>query len=210
MAAIAEAGTRLRAAHHFGALRALPTHGCMRKILVLVSGVFLMAASAYAQDDNHFRDFRKKLIWKGPLAKTAVSALFSEAINSPREWGRGIEGVGKRAGNSFGQRAIKATVELGASTWTHEDLHFHRLGEGSILRRATHAAVTTFWVRRDNGAGHTLAAGRIAGNFTASQISRTWMPARVATFGAGMESFGASMGLDVGLNLFREFWPRRR
>ena len=81
-----------------------------------------------------FGIFEDKLIWKGPLVKTAISALFNEAINSPTEWGRGIDGFGKRAGNSFGQRAVKASVELGLSTWTHEDLHFRRLGEGSFGR----------------------------------------------------------------------------
>ena len=73
-----------------------------------------------------------------------------------------------------------------------------------------HAAVGTFWVPRDNGPGHTLAVGRITGAFAAGQVSRIWMPSRVATFGAGMRSSGGTLGLDVGVNLFREFWPRKR
>jgi hypothetical protein len=182
----------------------------MRKLFVAMCGVSLMAASAYGQDDNHFRDFRDKLIWKGPLIKTAISALYGEAINSPREWGRGIDGFGKRAGSSFAKRAVKATVELGVSEWTHEDLHFRRLGEGSFFGRVKHSMLGTFWVRRDNGMGHTLAVGRITGAFAAGQVARTWMPARVATFGAGMQSFGGTLGLDVGTDLVREFWPRKR
>ena len=87
----------------------------MRKLFVAMCGVSLMAGSACAQDADHLRDFRDKLIWKGPLMKTAFSALFNEAINSPTEWGRGIDGFAKRAGNSFGQRAVKASVELGVS-----------------------------------------------------------------------------------------------
>jgi len=51
--------------------------------------------------------------------------------------------------------------------------------------------------------------GRISGAFAAGQISRTWMPPRVADFGAGMQTFGSAMGLDVGFNVFREFWPRK-
>jgi len=159
--------------------------------------------------DDHWRDFKRKLIWKGPLAKTLLSATFNEIRNSPHEWGRGADGFAKRAGNSLGQRAVKATVELGASEWTHEDLHYHRLGEGSFFRRIGHAAAGTFWVRRDNGEGSTLAVGRITGAFAAGQVSRTWMPDRVATFSAGMQTFGSTLGLDVGWNLFREFWPRK-
>jgi hypothetical protein len=84
------------------------------------------------------------------------------------------------------------------------------MGQGGFWPRVKHAAVTTYWVGRDNGqAGQTLAAGRITGAFAAGMVSRTWMPSRVATFGAGMQSFGGSIGLDVGLNLFKEFWPRK-
>jgi hypothetical protein len=71
------------------------------------------------------------------------------------------------------------------------------------------AALGTYWVRRDNGQGQTVAIGRITGGFAAGMVARTWMPARVATFGAGMQSFAGSLGLDVGLNLFHEFWPHK-
>ncbi len=177
-------------------------------------GAFLLSGAADAQPlappvDDHLREFRQKLIWKAPLAKTALSALFNEVRNSPHEWGRGADGFAKRAGSAFGQRAVKATVELGVSAWTHEDLHYHRSGHGSFWSRVKHAAVSTFWVRRDNGDGNTLAAGRITGAFAASQVSRSWMPDRVATFGAGAQSFGATLGLDVGTNLFVEFWPHK-
>jgi hypothetical protein len=182
----------------------------MRKLLMAVCGGVLLVASASAQTDNHLRDFRNKLIWKGPLIKTTFSALFNEARNSPHEWERGADGFGKRVASSFGQRAIKATVELGVSYWTHENLHYKRMGQGGFWPRVKHAAVSTYWVERDNGVGgQTLAVGRITGAFAAGMISRAWMPSRVATFGAGMESFGGTIGLDVGLNLFKEFWPRR-
>ena len=184
----------------------------MRKLFVAICGASLMAGSVCAQDaDHHLRDFRDKLIWKGPLMKTAISALFNEAINSPTEWGRGSKGFAKRAGNSFGQRVVKASVELGVSEWTHEDLHFRRLGEGSVWARAKHAMRGTFWVPRDNGTGHnTLAAGRITGAFAAGQVSRIWMPDRVANFGSGMLTTGGTLGLDVGTDLVREFWPRKK
>src|SRR5664279_3727538 len=176
----------------------------MHKLFIAACAVSLMAGAAPAQtvDQNatqhadHLRNFRDKLIWRGPLLKTAVSALFNEAINSPEEWGRGADGFAKRAGNSFGQRAIKASVELGISEWTHEDLKFHRLGEGGFWSRVKHATLGTYWVRRDNGPGHPLPVGRIAGAFAAGQISRTWMPDRLATFNAGMQNFGGTVGLD--------------
>ena len=169
---------------------------------------FLLAASLSAQTHSHLQDFKRKLIWKDPLIKTSLSALFNEARNSPHEWGRGIDGFGMRAGSAFGKRAVKATAELGFSEWTHEDLHYHRLGEGSFLTRLKHAVAATYWVGRDNGPGSTLAAGRIAGTFAQSQVARLWMPDRVNTMGAAMQSTAATIGLDVGINIFHEFWSR--
>jgi hypothetical protein len=183
----------------------------MRKLFAAICGASLMAGAACAQDADHLRDFRDKLIWKGPLMKTALSALFNEAINSPTEWGRGPEGFAKRAGNSFAQRTVKASVELAVSPLTHEDLHFRRSGEGSVWTRVKHAVLGTFWVPRDDGSmGYTLAAGRIAGDLAAGQASRIWMPARVANFGAGVRTGAGGLALDVGSDLVREFWPRKR
>ena len=182
----------------------------MRKLFVAACAVSLMLGSACAQDVDHLRDFRDKLIWKTPMVKTAIAALFNEAINSPTEWGRGADGFAKRAANSFGQRTVKASVELAFSPLTHEDMRFQRLGEGSVFVRAKHAILGALWVRRDDGMGHTLAAGRITGAFAAGQMSRLWMPARVANFGAGVRTSAGTLGLDVGMNLVREFWPRKR
>jgi hypothetical protein len=169
---------------------------------------FLCAVPVFAQTHSHLQDFKRKLIWKGPLAKTAVSALFNEVRNSPHEWGRGVDGFAKRAGSSFGQRAVKASVELGVSEWTHEDLHYHRLGTGSFFTRLKYAVVTTYWVPRDNGPGNTIAVGRIAGSFLSPQVARLWMPDRVATGGAALQSTAATIGLDAGINVLYEFWRR--
>ena len=182
----------------------------MRKLFVAACAVSLMLGSACAQDADHLKDFRDKLIWKTPMVKTAIAALFNEAINSPTEWGRGADGFAKRAANSFGQRTVKASVELAFSPLTHEDMHFQRLGEGGVLVRARHAILGALWVPRDDGPGHTLAAGRITGAFAAGQVSRIWMPARVANFGAGARTGAGWLGLDIGTDLVREFWPRKR
>jgi hypothetical protein len=168
----------------------------------------LCALSLSAQTHSHLEDFKRKLIWRDPLIKTAANALFNEARNSPHEWGQGIDGFAKRAGSSFGRRVVKSSVELGVSEWTHEDLHYHRLGAGSFMTRVKHAVATTYWVPRDNESGYTLAAGRIAGTFAQAQVARLWMPSRVATMGAAMQGTAATVGLDVGINLLREFWPR--
>ena len=182
----------------------------MRSPLIAFYGLSLLAGSALAQETQHLRDFKNQLIGKRPLAETVASALAGVAFDTPKEWGPGIEGFGKRAGSSFGKRAVKASVELGVSEWTHESLHYRRLGTGSVLERLEHAVVTTYWVPRDDGRGHTLAVGRIAGSVIAPEVARLWMPDRVANFQGATRSTCWSMGLDVGVNVFCEFWHRPR
>src|ERR1035438_56570 len=167
----------------------------MRKLFVAACAVSLMLGSACAQDADHLKDFRDKLIWKTPMVKTAFAALFNEAINSPTEWGRGPSGFAKRAGNSFGQRTVKASLELAFSPLTHEDLHFRRYGEGSVWTRVKHTMLGTFWVERDDGGpGHTLAAGRITGAFAAARgpappgLVWMWRPIWCASFGPASDN----------------------
>lgn len=176
----------------------------LRRLTVFLLSVLSLSAQ---QTHSHLNDFKRRLIGRDALIKLTVTTLFNEARNSPHEWGRGIDGFGMRAGSAFGRRAVKASVELGVSEWTHEDLHYRRLGAGSFITRIKHAVATTYWVPHDNGPGYTLAAGRIAGTFAEAQVARLWMPSRVNTMGAAMQSTAGAAGLDVGVNIFREFWP---
>ena len=183
----------------------------MRHLAAAACGLILFAGLAPAQtpdQHDHLQDFKNKLIWKGPLIKTLLSAGFNEIRNSPHEWGRGLDGFGKRAGSAFAKRTVKASVELAASEWTHEDLHYHRQGTGTVMSRIRHAIVTTYWVPRDDGPGHTLAVGRIAGSFATPQVARLWMPDRINGSNAALQSTAATVGLDLGLNILYEFWRR--
>jgi hypothetical protein len=183
----------------------------MRKPILFLFTLALIAGPAGAQQHIHKTEFKKKLYFKGALIKTGIAAVWGTARNSPHEWGRTIGGFGKRAGSSYAQRAIKGVVEFGVSeVWTHEDLRYRKSEKHGFFPRVEYALVRTFWVPRDVGGGNTFAAGRVSGAFIAGQVARTWMPHRVATFGAGASSAGLSLGLDAGLNVVREFWPKKR
>ena len=182
----------------------------MSRLATLLLPFILISVQAGAQQHIHKRELKHKFMFKGALIKTGVSALWGEARNSPHEWGRTWSGLAKRAGSSYAQRAVKGVVEFSiSSAWTHEDLRYHKSNLQGRWPRIKFAVVRSFWVPRDVGDGHTFAVGRVVGAFAAGQVSRTWMPSRVATFGAGVSSGGLSIGLDVGLNVVREFWPKR-
>jgi hypothetical protein len=182
----------------------------MKRFAAVLALAAVMTAGAGAQEHIHKREFARKLFSKGAFIKTGISAVWSTARNSPHEWGRTIGGFGKRAASSYGQRAIMGVVEFStAELWTHEDLRYHKSELHGTFPRLKYAVFRTFYVPRDNRSGKTFAAGRVMGAFAAGEISRSWMPQRVATFGAGISSAGISLGIDVGFNVLREFWPRR-
>jgi hypothetical protein len=168
-------------------------------------------ASMNAQEHIHKRELKQKLFTKGSWIKTGATVAWEQIRNSPHEWGRNAGGLAKRAGSSAGQRAIKGVTEYTiASMWTHEDTRYRRSGLDGKWPRVRYAVVSTFWVPRDVPGGNTFAVGRVAGAIVGAQVSRAWLPQRVATFGAGMSSAGLSVGFDVGLNVVREFWRKPR
>jgi hypothetical protein len=163
-----------------------------------------------AQEHIHWQEFKNKLRWKDSLIKTMIGASWAEARNSPHEWNRTWGGFGKRAASSYGQRLIKGATELSiSSTLTHEDLRYHKSNQEGAWPRLKFALVRTLWVPRDVGDGHTFAAGRVTGAFVAGQLSRTWMPSRVATFNAGAQNMGLTLAVDGAVNVLKEFWPKK-
>ena len=176
-------------------------------VMLLLLGVTPIGA----QEHIHKREFKQKLLSKGSWIKTGATVAWEHIRNSPHEWGRTAGGLAKRAGSSVGQRAIKGVTEYTvASLWTHEDTRYRRSGLDGTWPRFRYAVVGTFWVPRDVPGGNTFAFGRVTGAVVAGQVSRAWLPQRIATFGAGMSSAGLSVGFDVGMNVLREFWPRAR
>ena len=128
--------------------------------------------------------------------------------NSPREWGRGPAGFGKRFASGLGHHVVKFGIESGVGAIHHENLHYRRSNLHGTMPRLKYAVKSTFWVPRTNRSGHTVALGRISGNMGAGIVSRAWQPASTAGVGAGLASGGIGLGADVGYHVAREFWPR--
>ena len=113
-------------------------------------------------------------------------------------------------GSALGEHVIKETIQFGVATAHHEDLHYYRSNKHGTLPRLGYAVKSTFIVPRTNKAGKTVAAGRVSGALGAGIISRAWQPASAAGIGAGVASGGIILGADVGANVAREFWPRKK
>ncbi len=155
------------------------------------------------------REYRHRLVNKRALGMAGASATLGQVRNSPHEWGQGAGGFAKRFGSALGTHMVKETIQFGVAAWHHEDPHYYRSNLHGTLPRLGYAVKSTFIVPRTNKPGKTVAASRLSGAFGAGLISRAWQPASTAGIGAGVASGGIMLGADVGMNVAREFWPRK-
>jgi hypothetical protein len=175
---------------------------------LLLTGV-LMVACAMAATSRREHEYRRAVAGKRAMAGAGASAAFRTWRNRPHEWGGGPVGAVKRFGSSLAQNAVKQSIQFGVAGIRHENLHYRRSNKHGILPRMGYAAKHTFIVPKTNRRGKTVAVSRVAGNMGAGMISRAWQPASAAGIGAGLASGGIGIGADVGVNMAREFWPRK-
>jgi hypothetical protein len=156
------------------------------------------------------RQFEQKIVSPENAVRTVAGAAINQARDYPSEWGSGGTGFAKRIGSAFGQHIIKEAIEVPVAAALHEDLHYQRSNLKGTWPRLKYAVVGTFIVPKTNSDGKTLAVGRIAGDFGGGLISRAWMPRSVASIGSGFAAGGVSIGVDVGIHVAREFWPKKK
>jgi len=177
----------------------------------LISATLLIAtfATAATPISPRVREYRRNAVGKRTLIGSAAGAGIAHARNSPHQWGRGPSGFAKRFGSRLGQHVAKESIQFGVAAAHHENLHYQRSRKHGTLPRMGDAVKHTFIVPKTNRRGKkTLALGRVSGNMGAGMLSQAWQPA--AGVGAGVASGGIGLGADVGVNMAREFWPRKK
>jgi len=163
-----------------------------------------------APTGSHASRVTKRLFGKQAMIRVGAGAAFGHVINSPREWGRGISGLGKRAGSGLGFHIIKGSIQYTVGTIRHEEFGYHPSDKVGFKPRLTYALLSTVITRDTRTGARKTAAGKISGTIAAGLISRLWNPTRLHTFACGFSSAGISFGIDAGSNVVREFWPEIR
>jgi hypothetical protein len=154
-----------------------------------------------------FRLFFKSQTDPWPFGLAAVIAGFNQAENTPKEYGQGMQGYGKRLGASYTDSFIGnfwGNAVL-TSLW-HEDPRYFQKGTGTYTSRFLWAATATVWCRRDNGTWGPNYAN-VAGNLIGAAIANVYYPESYRTV-----SDTVTRGLSVtaqgiiGAEVI-EFWP---
>jgi len=90
-----------------------------------------------------------------PIVGAAVAAGINQVDNAPPEWKQDAEGYGKRFGSDFGVIAVTTTTRYALSEAFHEDTLYYRCECKGVVRRLSHAVISTFTARRGND-GHRV------------------------------------------------------
>jgi hypothetical protein len=155
---------------------------------------------------ERFRLYLRRTYGIGSLFKSAAGAGSHQWGNTPKEWKQSAEAYGDRLGSSLAIHTIRGTLRYGASAALHKDDRYVRARDTGFWRRSKHAVRETFIARNDVGHEH-FAYSRFGSAAGAAFISRIWQPRSTNSAGDGAEVFGLAIGLDVGHNMLREFWP---
>ena len=140
------------------------------------------------------------------LLGSATGAAFSQALDSPTEWGQGAEGYGRRVASSYGATIINGTIQFGTSALFHEDNRYFRSTATSFGGRFGAVVISPFVARNDQG-GKRFSVSSFLGGAGQSTIPLAWSP---RSWQGGSEiAINALIwyGQAAGVNLVREFYP---
>ena len=143
----------------------------------------------------------------GPYFSPLVNALaLDQANGTPRQWGGGFPGFGRRLASRAGNAVLQGTFQAPLAAILQEDVRYIPTSQRSIQRRALHAVLYSFLTY--NNKGHpTLNVANLTAFYASTAVTTTWLPgvgnATRYTFVNGSQQ----IALSFPLNVVQEFWP---
>lgn len=129
------------------------------------------------------------------------------AADSHSPYGPGFPGFGKSVGVAYAQ---DMTGEFFGTflipSVMHQDPHYHREPDASILRRAIHCATQIFWTQGDNGKSMINYAD-LVGFAIDDEVSNLYVPGRETNLPASAQRYAIGLALAPTDNLITEFVP---
>ena len=165
-------------------------------------------AKSFADDEppERLEDYLEDLYEPGVHLKTVLSAGFKHIRESPKQWGGGSTGLNKRLRLAYAKRLVKKSIEHSVAAAFGEVIGYRRSEEKGFWPRTKHAIVSAFVTPREGG-GRGLAYSRLAGTTGSYFIANTWYPQGANGKSDALRRSGLSLGLDVGINILKEFRP---
>ena len=146
----------------------------------------------------------------GPyLSPIVIALLLDQANGTPRQWGGGFPGFGRRLASRAGNAVLQGTFQAPLAAVLHEDVRYIPTSHHSFQRRALHAILYSFLTYNDKG-HPTLNIANLTAFYASTAVTTAWLPgvgnAAKYTFSNASEQ----IALSFPLNVVQEFWPEIR
>lgn len=166
------------------------------------------AQTPVASDHEMLRTYvRSTFGLKGALHATLVSSL-DQWRESPPEWGTGVTGYARRWASEYAEAAIGDTAKYAVARIFHHDPSFTPCACSGFARRLRHAVDSPFMARTRDGT-RVPSAASLAGVLTGHVVATsTWYPTPLSAPN-GLKHTALSLVSNIGLNVLKEFRPRR-
>ena len=166
-------------------------------LMLLPAGI---AEGAARKSHPYRKHWKHATVGKGALGRVAAGAGVAQLRKTPRKYGGGASGFGKRLGAGFATNAVKATVEHGVAARLHEDLHYHRSTKHGVAPRLAHALTSTVVARATRRTANARPPRGACGHAAAGAFTQGALAA-----GSGASTAGIGLAAEAGTNVVREF-----
>jgi hypothetical protein len=155
-------------------------------------------------------EYRQSVFGVLPGVGALAGAGLDQWRSSPREWGQGGWGYGKRAASRFGQGAVQEAIVFGAGAWLRYETRYQRCQCSGFWRRSGHALSRSLVTRDASGRAAVNIPG-LAGAYGGEAISMAWDPShRLSGASDGVRYGSLPLGSIAVRNLLQEFWPKSK
>jgi hypothetical protein len=135
------------------------------------------------------------------------TSVLSVATDSHSLYGPGVKGWAKLSGVTLTEDMTGEFVgTFLIPSIDHQDPHYHRMPNASLMRRILHCAYQPFWTTSDTGKG-MINYSTFAGSIVSEAVDVTYVPYQKVGWGPGAERIASGWASDPIGNFVTEFLP---
>lgn len=189
-------------------LGVLPGAPALAQVLVVPETIIPQKMAADGEDGTVSGKFWSGMFSPGDSAKVMLGLLYDQATFAVPEWGSGAAGLGRRAEWVTAGYLTRYTTEFATAELLGTDTSYRRCLCKGFRRRAGHALHAEFVERKRDGSD-TFAFARLSGIYVSAAATAPMLPAGDGAWNASNRAM-ASLAIDEGFNMLKEFWPEIR
>ncbi len=184
-------------------------------LIVILGGLLIgavgLSQTSVAQADGpgrlgagaHWAAFRSDVLSPEFFFKSIGSATGSHLDDDPGAWGETVGGYAARVGSSTGESLLQTGTMHGLAAALHLDIRPRLRRHSGTGARLRHAVLSPFIARTPTGA-RVPNAPNVAATYGGALAQARWERGAWAP-GRALQSMSVSLGIDVVINIFREF-----